>query len=620
MTSTKWSSRKVVAWDGEGANLDDGTHIYNLLANSQEDLIINPDGLTTKEVLDFFIDNSIKNAINVVFGGSYDVNMLLRDVPPERLASLWINGECYWQNYKIFYVPRKRFSVYRYYAKSKYESFVLWDVLGYFQCSFVNACRKWLGDASLLDDIEQMKYQRSEFTTSKLEQIIEYNKNECKLLVQLMEALFVALDTAGIRLKRYDGAGSIAAALLQKHSIAKHKGEPSEDVKRWAQYAYSGGRIEPPKIGNFDGRIYRYDINSAYPSVARSLPSYKGASWTSNSVWDGTDNSMVHVKWHYQTDRAFYPLWYREHDGSILYPKWGEGIYWGSEVRNALADYPNDIEVLGATNCTLNTDDKPFAFIDDIYALRQRFKREGNMASEALKLGLNSLYGKLAQQMGWRNGKPPTYHQLLWAGQITAQCRATLYKAARQKPEAIIAFATDAVITTEPLDLPCSTNLGEWTHDTFDGITIVQAGVYWLNDKGDWHDKYRGFDKGALDRQHIVNSWRLGYDHYEATLTRFITLGSALSSSDFYRKWRTWDSQPRVLSIIPGGKRTASKDTLYWERLCDTLPKENMSKDVMSKPYPLLWIEGSEGVAQNRLLTSGIDMKVVEEEYLDSYA
>src|ERR1035437_5896358 len=190
MKRTKWTSRKIVAWDGEGANLDDGTHIYNLLANSQEDLIINPDGLTTKEVLDFFIDNSIKNAINVVFGGSYDVNMLLRDVPPDRLASLWINGECYWKQYKIFYVPRKRFSVYRYKNenftdgkfKSSHESFVLWDVLGYFQCSFVNACRKWLGDDSLLDDIEQMKYQRSEFTTSKLDSILEDTTNEWKLL------------------------------------------------------------------------------------------------------------------------------------------------------------------------------------------------------------------------------------------------------------------------------------------------------------------------------------------------------------------------------------------------------------------------------------------------------
>ena len=31
---TKWERRLVVAWDGEGANLANGEHIYNLLANS----------------------------------------------------------------------------------------------------------------------------------------------------------------------------------------------------------------------------------------------------------------------------------------------------------------------------------------------------------------------------------------------------------------------------------------------------------------------------------------------------------------------------------------------------------------------------------------------------------
>lgn len=620
--NSKWKRRLVVAWDGEGANKD-GTHIYNLLANSDGDRIVNPDGLSTREVLDFFVDNGRKQAINVIYGGSYDVNMFLRDVPPENLIALWVEGYCYWHEYRIFYTPRKKFTVYRYHdveQKTKRDEFVLWDVIGYFQTSFVNATRKWLGDSTLLDDIEKMKYQRSEFTEDRLEDIIEYNSRECQILVKLMEALFAALDTADIQLKRYDGAGSIAAALLAKNKIIKHKGEQDNEVKKWAQYAYSGGRIEATKIGNFDGRIYRNDINSAYPAFARSLPSYHNCTWEYSSEIIPTSSSMVHVQWHYEKELPFYPLWYRERDGSILYPRWGEGVYWYAEIAEALAQFPNDIDVLGCYSCEVNEAVKPFAFLQDTYDIRLGFKQQGNMASEALKLGMNSIYGKLAQQLGWRNGKPPSYHQLLWAGQITAQCRATLYRAAMQKPDSVIAFATDAVLTTEPLDLDCGIGLGQWTPEVFDGITIVQAGVYWLNDNGDWHDKYRGFDKGALNRQHIVNSWRMGMDHYQATLTRFVTLGSALSSIDFYSKWRTWDTQPRVLNITPTGKRMASEQRLYWEQLCDTLPQVNLNIDVISKPYPLLWIEGEEGLFGNRPLVNDLDMKIVEEEYLDSYA
>ena len=333
---TKWDRRVIVAWDGEGANLETGEHVYNLLGNSRGDYILNHSGLSTLGVFEFFLTNSNPRDINVIFGGSYDANMLLKDVPKDKLQVLWDTGQCYWENFKIIYAPRKKLTITRFYHKNRklrQDTFILWDVLGYFQMSFVAACRKWLGDLPILDDIEDMKHKRSSFDVKDIKSIIQYNQHECNLLVRLTESLFDAMDEGEIKLSRYDGAGSIAGALLRKYKITQHMGEPTEEAKRWAQYTYSGGWIEAMKIGTTPNpmKIYRYDINSAYPSAAMMLPSYSGATWEIEESWNHSSSSLVRVRWHFK-DAPFYPLFYREPDGSIIHPQWGEGIYFGSEI------------------------------------------------------------------------------------------------------------------------------------------------------------------------------------------------------------------------------------------------------------------------------------------------
>jgi len=617
---SKWERRVIVAWDGEGANLSSGEHVYNLLANSKGDYILNHEGLSTQGVFDFFFHHSNPRDINVIYGGSYDVNMILRDVPQEKLKVLWNEGAVFWNEYRIIYAPRKKLTLTRYFHKAgklKKESFILWDVLGYFQSSFVVACRKWLGDLPILDKIEDMKHQRSGFDVAHIKEIIQYNQHECNLLVKLVESLFDAMDEGEIKLSRYDGAGSIAGALLRKYNIQEHRGEPTEDALLWARYAYSGGWIEAMKIGTTPTPtpIFRYDINSAYPSAAMMLPSYRNAQWVREATWNGLSSSLVHVKWHFD-EAPFYPLFYREPDGSIIHPQWGEGIYFGSEIALLDSFHQGQYEVIEALNVELHSDAKPFAFIQEVYALRMMYKSLGSMASEALKLGMNSIYGKLAQQAGYRNGRIPQYHHLLWAGEITSRTRAKLYTAAMQHPNSVIAFATDAIIATKPFTLQEGTALGEWTPERFSGITIIQPGVYFLQGQEDWYDKYRGFDKGALLREDIIEAWRSGSE-YHANLTRFITMGSALQSTDFYGHWRKWETQKRKLDIVPGGKRMPGQETCYWEQLCDTIAVPNYHVDLCSQPYAIEWAEDSGPI---RPLIDGVDMRIVEQEYLDAYA
>lgn len=627
---SKWERREIVAWDGEGYDLTPGNHVYNLLCNSNNSHLLNMQGLSTESIFEFFFNHSNPNAINVIFGGSYDVNMALGDLPRPTVEELWKTGSCYWGRYKIIYNHRKKFTLHRYYQDSKrHDEFILWDVLGYFQQTFVSACRKWLGDLPILDMIEEMKHNRGSFEAKDIDAILHYCQTECGLLVQLVSSLFAAMDEGNITLNRYDGAGSIAAALLRKYKTEAHRGEPTEEVKRWAQYAYSGGWIEAMKIGNQEGvPIYRNDINSAYPSAAMSLPSYNGATWTKDSVWNGLPSSLVRVRWNFK-EAPYYPLFYRESGGSILHPKTGEGIYFGAEIANLFKYHKDEFEIVEALNVHLADDSKPFDFIAEVYQLRLLYKSMGSMASEALKLGMNSVYGKLAQQAGYRNGRIPTYHHLLWAGEITARTRAKLYSASMERPYAVIAFATDAIISTEDYSLSYGSGLGEWSPEIFEGITIIQPGVYFLrgsvsdsNPTG-WHDKYRGFDKGAILREGIVEAWDNNEESYTAYLTRFVTMGSALARKpqDFRRYWRTWaEQEPRSLDLRPVGKRTPGQETSYGQGLCDTIASVNYTPDTLSAPFPLEWVDGKDLVNSMRPQDMGVDMRVIEQEYEESYA
>lgn len=615
---SKWERREIVAWDGEGANLESGEHVYSLLANSNSKYILDHDGLATKEILDFFLEYSREDDINVIYGGSYDVNMILRDVPKDKLLELWTEGRTYWKTYRIFWAPRKKFTVQKIVDAKVARSFVLWDVIGYFQSSFVVACERWLGNLDVLEDIQEMKLKRSVFKAEDIDEIIEYNHKECILLVMLVRRLFASLDTCGIQLIRYDGAGSIAAALLRKYEITKYKGKIPSEINRWAQYAYSGGRIEAVKCGTTvrPTKIYRYDINSAYPYACLSLPSYKNATWKKEAEWDGSRNSYACVRYHFSKEAPFYPLWYRDNHGGISYPREGYGVYWGSELGNLFRYYQEgvDFDIEWAVNCTIKDETIPFDFNLELFEQRKKFKEDGDMASESLKLGMNSEYGKLVQQAGYREGRIPTYHQLLWGGQITAYTRAKLFEAAMQSPKDVISFATDAVFTTKPLDLDIGKELGQWTADEFKGMTIVQAGVYFLqNQEGEWYEKFRGFDKGSLDRDAIVEAWASGIE-YEARLTRFVGLGSSLVSRDF-TIWRTWKTDRRKLDIRPTGKRIAGSKKDFHNGLRVTKACPNITADVMSSPYSIEWVDGISNKDKQQI--EGVTLETLVDEFED---
>ena len=252
---------------------------------------------------------------------------------------------------------------------------------------------------------------------------------------------------------------------------------------------------------------------------------------------------IYHVAWRFPNGRPFYPFPWRSPEGAIYFPPTGRAWIWHAEVTATLevGGFPKGpIRVLEAWHFVPEDPaERPFAVVAEKYELRRKLKADHNPAEKALKLLLASIYGKLAQSVsaagkfGAQDGhaRKPTYHQIEYAGYVSSVCRAKVYRAAMQLPKAVLAFATDGILSREPLDLPLSGKLGDWGEETFESATIVQSGVYRLKKSdGKWETHGRGFADKNLPWGRIRQGWTRGKRKLDATgRRRFIGLGAAIA-------------------------------------------------------------------------------------------
>ena len=609
--TVEYMSRPFIAWDGEGVTRDDGSHDFILFAGSDGTLLKSLDALPTVDLLDALLASAVNTprGIHVLFGGGYDFNMILADLPKEHIDLLYHGKVVRWNGYKLQWRPGKLLWI----ARGK-VSLTLWDVISFFQCSFVNACAGYIGaDFPDRTMIEENKLLRSTFTVDDLNDMIVYNQAELRNLVTLMVTLRAILETVNLRPQRWDGPGAIATALLRREDVKRHRSNVPNEVSRASRHAYAGGRFEVLRYGHVNAEAYEIDINSAYPSAFRHLPSLSLGQWNYHTGDPGPlPFALYHVIYtgHKRNQPYPGPLWMRHKNGAITYPLNTRNWYWSPEVEVAREYVKLHGGKLTITEAWAFTEDdptvRPFGFITELFEQRRQLKAEGNAAHVGIKLALNSLYGKSCQQVGWSTDpktgaiRIPTYHQLEWAGYATSHCRATMLRAVLYHLPDVIAFETDAVFTSTSLPVQYGTGIGEFESTTFSSLTYIQSGLY-FGDKvvepgaSCIIAKTRGVNRGELQRDTVVAalSAPLGKDQVvTASLTRFTGAGLALAQD--WDKWRRWITISKVIQLDPQGKRahfgckycTKGGLTLQvWHlTICPYFSKEH------SAEFPIEWI------------------------------
>ncbi len=654
---------QFIAIDGEGGEYDD-RHVYTLLMLSSGESIHKKSGLSSDSIFEFLLstfEKQPKNSIYVVYGGSYDANMWIRDLPLDIVQDIVKNEGMFYTRYKSYdirYMPRKYFAIRRAGAK---QSYVVWDVIGFFQNSFVGTLKQWLPGDQRTDLIIKGKAGRSQFDESQIEFIKEYCQAELDTLVLVMNKLREAVSNLGLTLRRWDGAGAVAAAFFKKYDVKSAICELPELVQHAAQHAFFGGRIEIGKYGHCDKTVHHYDINSAYPSIHTNLPNLANGRWE----YRGKDfdprtspNSMIisRVFWNIHDDNVrFAPFPFRcDLQNLIIFPTRGENWVWKPEVAAALdaIDEYNlklwQVQVVESWEFIPNNPfEKPFSWIEDNFEERKKLVAESkktgvpNGMEKVIKLGLNSAYGKTAQKAGYKGQhstpeeiakmeaqnmrRAPPFHQLAYAGMITSGARAMLWSAAMQAPENIICLATDGIYSEVPLKLDCPSDkiLGKWEYQKHDNMTLVQAGFYWF-DEGDYTYSFsRGFDKMNTQeevkrtRQEILNAWKNKEMDVHLPCTRFITMKTALVSEKWYGRWCSWykmrdenrgkDGRRLFLGFSTGKRR--NKSDAYGtphKKMIDTLPTANINENISGK-YHIPWRDANEDLSNAEVLDEHID-------------
>jgi hypothetical protein len=296
------------------------------------------------------------------------------------------------------------------------------------------------------------------------------------------------------------------------------------------------------------------------------LPSLKGGRW---EYVDGDPGDLpyavYHVRWDINSRYNPGPFYRRMSNGNICYPPVGSGWYWSPEVRvgrfYVTGSARDSLTVTGAWVFHPTSDIKPFAFIEGLFNKRRALKKAGDGAEMGIKLGINSLYGKTAQQIGWETKddgsiRIPPFHQLEWAGFITSVCRSMVLEAVLPNLGSVIAFETDAVFTSEPLNVKVGSGLGEWEKTEFSSLTYVSSGVYFGTTVKGETVKTRGVDLGGLTREEVLDklSERLAKDRTAVVeVTRFI--GAKVALAQKWEKWLSWVTMTKHITLEPTGKR-----------------------------------------------------------------
>lgn len=543
--------RRFVGWDGEGPR-DAG---YALFGNSDGDEICHP-FLSTKECLSLLVSHKRANpdTIDVWFGGDYDVSMILKDLPRRNFTALHIYGKTVWQDYRIEHIPHKWFRVQR--GKITVKIF---DIHSFFDSGYYYALEDWkIGTPEQRMAIAAGKAGRADFVWADIEGIRTYFRLELQLMPELCERLRSVFADAGYVPRSWHGPGALARMALRRHDVYAAMAATPNAVSSAARSAFAAGRFEQALAGHFRGKIYNYDIHSAYPYFATMLPNLARGTWRATDHFESGKFAVYRIRYEATEPDAFrlYPLFRRLPNAGVAWPYRVTGWYWTPEAELVKDD--SEAEILeGWVFDEEDETDRPFAWLSEYYLRRQKLKNNGSAAEYTFKLIINAIYGQLAQRVGWnrKNGTAPRTHQLEWAGFITSACRATVYKAALDAGDKLVSIDTDGIYSLAPLDtLDVGPNLGQWELTEYDDGVFWQSGIYCLKLGDEWKKaRTRGIPKGTYAAEDLLERVKT---LEPLKVMKNVFIGYGMADNGQWEKRNTWELKEHEIIFGGGGKRS----------------------------------------------------------------
>lgn len=488
------------------------------------------------DIVTFISNKKYRGAIFWTWNLRYDVQAILkhllkenednwREVTEEILGDGYTYTDKIKRTIKIKYIQSKKLSI----TLNK-RTVNFYDIAQFYgHISLDRASKDYLGrqKEDYANWVEMSKeYQQGKYTNKEmkdylfhnLDDVGEYCKLDADLTLNLANYMKQGFERAGIPFKKPLSQAKLAEEYIKATNNyplpPEMLGRKIADYHEKVRYSFHGGIFETLQRGLFEEEIFDYDINSAYPKTMSTLPNW------GNGEFKRVDTFSDHIKYGWylcEFDCRWIPyVNFKENykiaqlfDGEfeeviasnyrIFYPT-GKRVQFITRIElNFLIKHNFYYKVLGGIEWeqTKNKYESPFSWVEETYYKRAAIKKadKNDMRQYALKILLNSSYGKTAQQEPFRGDLT----NFFYASYITADTRIKLAEVAEKHPKNVIDIATDGIcLNKEVKGLEIDdTKLGAWDLSIFDKALFIGSGIRQMFTG----DKYETYARGLTNNR-----------------------------------------------------------------------------------------------------------------------
>lgn len=428
----------------------------------------------------------------------YDAECILKLLPEEILRSYRWKKELkfFYKEYKIQYFDRKKLTI-----SKGHHSVNCYDIMQYYENkqlpeAYTESIKKPLDPAYLAMKEKRASFSRYYYSRHKNE-VRKYCIEDCILTKELAENWVKTFyDVFGFYPANWISSGYLAEKVLINNGInIPLFNETPYEVQELARHSFYGGRFELIQRG-YIGYCCLYDINSAYPYALTTLPDITNGKWiSSKKINPKAKLGFFYILADVSDTVKIAPFPFIKKNRTICYPCQPFKTYVTLDELNAVkGDSGINYTILESYQFIPNKNcGYPFKkFIEDQYHRRMKLRNEKNQLERAIKIILNSIYGKTAQRTNRMMGN--LFNPVI-ASYITGFARSQLYSFVRKHnlENDVIAFATDSIAVHKKIPNLHSEKLGEMKLDKEgNDIIFLSNGFYRFNDT--WKKRGIGYD------------------------------------------------------------------------------------------------------------------------------
>ncbi len=589
----KSERRVTIGIDTETTNGD----IF-LICDSDGNFLNYPD-ITFDKIAEFLFKHEGKWMF--CYNLQYDAECILKLLPSEVFDPYRKKKRLRFQycRYTITYIPKKQLKI-----QKGNHSVSLYDIAQYYDNvplvkSYSEHIKKPLKQDYLKTKKLRKNFSLRHYSRHK-KQIREYCITDCILTKELAEnwldTFFVAF---GFYTANWISSGYLAEKVLVYNKIPiPFFSDVLYDIQKLAWASFYGGRFELIQRG-FIGYCCLYDINSAYPYALTYFPDITNGKWfESKKINPKSALGFFHIRVQIDYSVKIAPFPFRTKNNRIIYPVGEfETFVTLEELKSVTGDPKIKYKILDSYQFIPNQNCQyPFRkFLSEQYEKRMKLKQEKNPLERAIKIILNSVYGKTAQRV---NNQMGNLFNPIITSYITGFARAQLYRFVKDNKleKDVVAFATDSVACRKKILGLDSKKLGgmkldKEAHDVY----FLSNGFYRFN--GVWKNRGIGYDtekKVEIEHQDTkIDKKGQLYISVKTTKTMHIKSGIIYDKLD---KIGVIEEYEKKINLNSDMKRYWFSDleSLNDKKFCDSsaIPIDVVG-DIISK-NELEWYEGED--------------------------